>query len=62
MALQTLGLIHLRLRTLLLARELVNKRGKDLKTRIGEPVSPQKSALSTMYRMQQIIFGLCGGS
>ena len=39
---QTLGLIHPRLRTLLLARELVNKRGKDLKMRIGEPISPQK--------------------
>ena len=38
---QTLGLIHPRLRTLLLARELVNKRGKDLKMRIGEPISPQ---------------------
>ena len=39
---QTLGLIHPRLRTLLLARELVNKRGKDLQMRIGEPISPQK--------------------
>ncbi len=39
---QTLGLIHPRLRTLMLARELVNKRGKDLKMRIGEPISPQK--------------------
>lgn len=39
---QTLGMIHPRLRTLLLARELVNKRGKDLKMRIGEPISPQK--------------------
>ena len=39
---QTLGLIHPRFRTLLLARELVNKRGKDLKMRIGEPISPQK--------------------
>ena len=39
---QLLGLLHPRLRTLLLARELVNKRGKDLKMRIGEPILPKK--------------------
>ncbi len=39
---QILGLLHPRLRTLLLARELLNKRGKDLKMRIGEPILPRK--------------------
>ena len=39
---QVLGLVDPRLRTLLLARELVNKRGKDLNMRIGEPVSAIK--------------------
>lgn len=39
---QVLGLVDPRLRTLLLALELVNKRGKDLNMRIGEPVSAMK--------------------
>jgi putative hemolysin len=39
---QVLGLLHPKLRTLLLARELINKKGQNLKMRIGEPISPQK--------------------
>jgi len=41
---QILGLLHPILRTLLLARELLNKRGRHLKMRIGEPISPKKIA------------------
>ena len=39
---QILGLFHPKLRTLLLARELINKKGQNLKMRVGEPISPQK--------------------
>ncbi len=40
----TLGLIHPRLRTLLLARELANKRGTAVSLRIGSPIPPSKIA------------------
>ena len=36
---QTAGLIHSRLRTVLLPRQLANKRGTDFKLRIGTPIS-----------------------
>ena len=36
----TLGLIHPRLRTLMLARELSNKQGSQIGLKIGEPVTP----------------------
>ena len=39
---QIMGLLHPKLRTLLLAKELINKKGQNLKMRIGEPISPQK--------------------
>ncbi len=39
---QIMGMIHPRLRTLFLARELMNKRGMELKMRIGETISAQK--------------------
>ena len=35
-----LGLLHPRLRTILLARELTNKRGYKLKLKVGNPVTP----------------------
>ena len=39
---QMMGIIHPRLRTLMLARELNNKRGMELEMRIGEPISHSK--------------------
>ncbi|MBT5560158.1 MAG: lysophospholipid acyltransferase family protein [Proteobacteria bacterium] len=36
----TLGLIHPRLRTLMLARELSNKHGSQISLKVGEPVTP----------------------
>lgn len=38
----TLGLLHPRLRTLMLARELANKHGWKLDLKIGEPVTPNE--------------------
>ncbi len=37
-----LGLIHPRLRTLMLARELSNKHGSKLELRLGEPITPNE--------------------
>lgn len=34
------GLVHPRLRTLMLARELANKRGKTLRLTVGQPIAP----------------------
>lgn len=42
MLFQMMGIIHPRLRTLLLARELMNKRGMELKMRVGETISAQR--------------------
>jgi putative hemolysin len=39
---QMMGIIHPRFRTLLLARELNNKKGMELEMRIGEPISHSK--------------------
>ncbi|MGE9291643.1 MAG: lysophospholipid acyltransferase family protein [Puniceicoccales bacterium] len=39
-----MGTIHPRLRTLLLARELTNKRGREVSLKIGSPISPGKIA------------------
>jgi len=39
---QTLGLIHRRVRTTLLARELLNKRNRLVKLRIGSPIASKK--------------------
>ena len=39
---QTLGLIHPRLRTIALIKQLVNKRGRSFKVRIGKPISPKR--------------------
>jgi len=39
---QTLGLIHPRLRTMLLARELLNKRNRLVQLRIGSPIASKK--------------------
>jgi len=39
-----LGTIHPRVRTFLLARELVNKRGREVSLRIGSPIPPSKLA------------------
>ncbi len=39
---QALGLIHFRLRTMLLLRELLNKRNRKIDVRIGSPISSRK--------------------
>jgi len=39
---QTLGLVHPRLRTIALIRQLVNKQGQTFKVRIGKPISPKR--------------------
>lgn len=39
---QILGTVHPRIRTLLLVRELVNKRGLEIGIRVGKPISPVK--------------------
>jgi putative hemolysin len=39
---QTLGLIHPRLRTMFLARELLNKRNRPVELRIGSPIASRK--------------------
>lgn len=39
---QTLGLIHARFRTMLLARELLNKRNRLVELRIGSPIASKK--------------------
>jgi putative hemolysin len=39
---QLAGVVHPRLRTALLARELINKRGRQIEVRVGAPVSHQK--------------------
>ncbi len=41
---QILGLIHPRLRTIMLPRQMLNKEGMTLKVRIGKPISPQRAA------------------
>ncbi|MGY0219830.1 lysophospholipid acyltransferase family protein [Endozoicomonadaceae bacterium StTr2] len=41
---QMLGLIHERLRTVRLVRELLNKQGRVLQLRIGEPLTPKEYA------------------
>ena len=41
----SLGLIHKRVRTLWLVREIINKRGLKLRVHIGETISPKKTAL-----------------
>jgi putative hemolysin len=42
---QTLGLVHARLRTALLPRELLNQRGATVAVRIGTPISAERLAL-----------------
>ncbi len=39
---QMLGLIHPRLRTIALIRQLTNKQGRTFKVRIGKPISPKR--------------------
>ncbi len=39
---QMLGLVHPRLRTIALIRQLVNKQGRTFKVRIGKPISPKR--------------------
>jgi len=39
---QLLGMLHPRIRTLLLARELLNKRGAEIKLRVGSPIGASK--------------------
>ncbi len=39
---QLAGLVHPRLRTALLGRELLNKRGRRVEVRVGTPVAPEK--------------------
>lgn len=41
---QAAGLVHPLLRTALLPRELLNKRGRQVRIRIGTPIGPEKSA------------------
>ena len=41
---QCAGLIHPRLRTVLLARQLTNKRGKCIHASVGRPITPEKIA------------------
>src|SRR5262249_59118065 len=49
---QAVGLAHPRLRTALLARELLNKRGRTVEVRIGSPVAPEKLAAIPTAREQ----------
>ena len=49
---QAAGLAHPRLRTALLARELLNKRGQTVDVRIGTPVTPEKLAAIPTAREQ----------
>jgi putative hemolysin len=49
---QAAGLAHPRLRTALLARELLNKRGRTVDVRIGTPVAPEKLAAIPTAREQ----------
>jgi putative hemolysin len=44
LAFQLAGLLHPRLRTVLLCRELLNKRGQTVEVRVGAPVSPERLA------------------
>lgn len=39
---QILGIIHPRLRTIALIRQLVNKQGQNFKVRVGKPISPKR--------------------
>ncbi|MCC6954866.1 MAG: lysophospholipid acyltransferase family protein, partial [Deltaproteobacteria bacterium] len=41
---QALGMIHPRLRTILLPRELMNKQNRTFRVKIGQPVGPEKLA------------------
>lgn len=41
---QVLGLIHPRVRTLMLLREVFNKRGQTIDVRVGKPIPPEKVA------------------
>jgi len=61
----TLGLIHPRLRTLMLARELANKRGWKLDLKIGEPITPNEikqlddeESITHYLRMSTDLLGL----
>ncbi len=43
-AFQLAGMVHPRLRTLFLARQVANKRGRHFQVRVGKPISPQRVA------------------
>jgi len=44
LAFQLAGLVHPRFRTMLLGRELLNKRGQDVEVRVGASISPERLA------------------
>lgn len=50
-----LGLVHPRIRTILLIRELVNKEGQTIRLRIGNPIPPER-LLSFSGRDQQVSY------
>lgn len=65
---QIAGMIHPRLRTLLLPRELGNKRGCTARLHIGKPISPEQMApfedperLATYLRARTYLLSILGG-
>lgn len=60
---QTAGMIHPRLRTVLLPRELLNKSGKTITLRIGNPIAVRQSqtlddhSLINLLRMRSLLLG-----
>ncbi len=68
---QLAGLVHPRLRTAMLAREIVNKAGHSLKVRVGRPISFQKleaipddGEMTRYLRMRVRVLGMvpCGAT
>ena len=64
-----LGLIHPRLRTLMLARELSNKQGSELRLKVGEPVTqtelrklPDSASITHYLRMSTDLLGVAAGA
>ncbi len=50
-----LGLFHPRLRTILLPAELVNKKGKTIKVRIGKPIKPDSFKDYNLARLKSLL-------